>query len=191
MARGLRESLRKAELCVTEGLLPVPMGGPSESWLRRTWSPGVGARILRDNWLSARRKIFWHARCPPLHDASEATVRRRDIFGLLGATTASLLASCVVAPAAPTPVPAAATPVPTDRPTIPPAPTQVPTAAPTPVPTPVPPARPTLAPTPLPTAVPTAQTPLALAATGATAMETGIQRNVFPGGVALVRHRGA
>lgn len=116
-------------------------------------------------------------------------MRRREVLWLFGGGGASLLASCVAAPSAPTPAPPAATPVPS--PTVPPAPTQALTPRPTPAPTLVPTAQPTLAPTPLPTAVPTAATPPALAAAVAAAMDKDIQRNVFPGGVALVRHRGA
>src|SRR6266849_5059136 len=122
--------------------------------------------------------------------AREGLMRRRDVLGLIGAGTASLVASCVAAPAVSTSVPLTKTPAP--KPTERPTPAAAPTMRPTPVPTQVPPtALPTLAPTRLPTAVPTAQTPPALAAAVAAAMERDIQRNVFPGGVALVRHRGA
>src|SRR6202158_2419464 len=132
-------------------------------------------------------------------------MRRRDVLGLLGGGATTLLASCVAAPTTVPQIPITAVPKPTDDPN--PPPTLEPTRAPTPrstslptgvpapqltgVPTPqltdVPTPQPTAEPTPPPTVV----TPPALAAAVAAAMLRDIQRNVFPGGVALVRHRGA
>src|SRR5205814_7411534 len=71
--------------------------------------------------------------------------------------------------------------------TRPPPATPMPTLPPTAVPT----RSPTAVPAVAPTAVPTAPTPPALAAAVDRAMQQAIQRNWLPGGVALVRHRGA
>src|SRR5215472_10754797 len=127
-------------------------------------------------------------------------MKRRDALRLLASGgCGALFASCVNAPAAaPTVGPIAASTVPPTtapaaEPTIAPttAPTAVPTAAPIMTPTIAPTTAPTIAPTAEPTSVPTVVTPPALAAAVDAAMQRAIQRNALPGGVALVRHKGA
>jgi serine-type D-Ala-D-Ala carboxypeptidase len=136
---------------------------------------------------------------------------RRTVVGLLAGGAVSLLGACVAAPQNPTAVPPA-TSAPQPTPAAPGAAQPPATAAPPPaVPTAAPPAVPTAAPTALPTAVPTsvptatsvptptaipttepvAETPPALAAAVESAMQRAIQRNWLPGGVVLVRHKGA
>jgi serine-type D-Ala-D-Ala carboxypeptidase len=109
----------------------------------------------------------------------------------LSGSAAALLASCAVAPSTPSPTapPAAVAPTPPPPTALPPtlAPTAVPTAPPTPAPT----AQPTAVPTQVPTAVPTLATPPALATAVEAAMTRASQRGVQPGGVVLIRHKGA
>ena len=125
-------------------------------------------------------------------------MQRRAVLWLIAGGGASLLSSCVAAPAAggPTNLPAT---VPTSgagrgAPTTAPTTTTLSeTAVPTQPPseTPMATSPPTAVPTVAPTAVPTAPTPPAFAAAVDRAMQQAIQRNLLPGGVALVRHRGA
>src|SRR5437588_579358 len=118
---------------------------------------------------------------------------RRAAMALVVGGGLSLASACVAAPPAATPTPLAAPPTPAPVPTAPPtvastvAPTSVPPTPPTALPTAVPSPRPTTA----PTAVPTLATPPALAAAVASAMQRGMQRNATPGGVVLIRHKGA
>ena len=124
-------------------------------------------------------------------------MKRRAVLRLVVGGGATLVGGCVAAPAAqPTPAALSVLPPPTQATTaIPTAATRVPvpqpTLVPTPAPTPVPTAMPTAAPTAAPPAVPTMAAPPGLAAAFDAAMRRAILRNALPGGVALVRYRGA
>jgi CubicO group peptidase (beta-lactamase class C family) len=129
-------------------------------------------------------------------------ITRRAVLWLV-AGGGSTLAGCFAAPAAPLAVAPASTPTPPGAAPTDSTPTSQPTGIPTVraagAPTPAPTIAPALPPTPLPastatvapTAVPTLASPTALAAAVDAAMERAIQRNALPGGVALVRWRGA